>query len=360
MDPRYLAIAIALLVPAAAGCLGGSDADGSTGPAGADDGGDDVTSQGPTEADDGNGTGPPDWSIGDWFEYERSGSWTEEGTSKLVVTEAGDAGYVTGLSDRAQERIDIYWGNDPLLGSLEGDLEGDLASEPDPPAVLAWPLSDGKTWTSDGYGAGADWTWSFQATRVDAVDVPSGSETGYRIVGEATTDYTVRATYVPAVGTLTSYEVVHPDGSTVYAYELVASGEGYEGPAWTASRQVHVVDTVYTTEDLVPPVVEVPVASEATDLVASIGHWSPTVSSASLLDPDGSLVYSSVTTPQEPYVFNRRTYEDPTEGTWRWKLQTVGTSTDPAACGPDPPQALLCGGVFLRTATLQMEEVEVG
>lgn len=365
MDPRSLALtlAIALLVPAAAGCLGGSDADGSTGPADAGDGGDDVTSQGPQEADDGNGTGPPDWQVGDWFEYERSGPWTVEGTSRLVVTEATDDGYVTGLTDRDQERIDIYWSNDPLLGSLDRDLNADLASEPDPPAVLDWPLTDGRTWTTEGYGIGPGWTWSFNATRVDAVETPAGPRAGYRIVGESPMNMTVEGAYVPSIGSLTSYRVTW-EGSFVFGYELTGFGEAHGDGVWTASRTVHVPGATYTSEDLVPPVVEFSVAAEATDLVVSVVQSSATVSATSLLDPDGGTRYQAVSVSQDPTTTTGTSgsaaFQDPAEGTWRWVLATVASGTDPASCGPDPPRSALCGGIFLRTATLQMEEIVVG
>lgn len=354
-----LAFLILVSLPLA-GCLGSPDGPSDGGPAAAND-------TDPADAPGGTGATPsdlepstrvaaPTWQAGDWFEYDRSGPWTVEGTSRLVVVEATGEGYVTGLTDEAQQARDIFWSNDPLLGPLSPDLAPRLDDTPArAPQVVTWPLSDGALWEATGY----EETWSFQATFDDAVETPVGTHPGYRIAGSAANS-SIAATYVPALATLTSF-VVRWDGDDVsYAYELVDRGTGHEGPVWTASRTVLVQNRAWRTPDLVPPVVEIDVPGDQTDLYAYLFHGGAAGSAASLHDPGGTQRYASASPAAQGGVEDVIRLEDPASGTWRWVFATVGSATDPASCGPDAPLFLLCGVVYLRMASLVMEEVQVG
>lgn len=342
-------------LPALAGCLGSPDTPSSADPTEAADPAAEAGNATTSELAPSDPVPAPTWQAGDWFAYERSGPWTSEGTSRLVVVEATGDGYVTGLTDEDQEAIDVFWSNDPLLGPLSTDLTSELDDTPArPPTVLAWPLTDGASWTATGY----EEEWSFEATFDDAIQTGVGTHPGYRIAGSAGNS-SIAATYVPAVGTLASFEVRWEGEETSYAYELVDHGTGHQGSAWTAEREMLVQNQRWTTADLVPAVVDVDVAEGRTDLYAYLFHGSPAGSAASLHDPSGTQRYASTNPPAQGGVGDVIRIVDPAAGTWRWVLETVGSRTDPASCGPDAPRSLLCGTVYLRRASLAMEEVPV-
>lgn len=128
---------------------------------------------------------------------------------------------------------------------------------------------------------------------------------------------------------------------------------------WTANRSVPISNAGYTTEDLVPPTRTVDVGEDATDLVAFVVHASTVASASQLLDPSNQERHRASAGPGDS-ASAFLAFEDPAAGTWQWNLAVVGSSTAPADCGDAPPNSLLCGGVFLRVATMTLTEQSLG
>lgn len=348
-------LVLLLAVPLLAGCLGTSssptDAEApATGPSS------ETPAEGP--GTDSNMDGPPAveapaWEVGQLFEYDRSGSWTEgtDGTDRLVVHEATDAGYVTGRTGQAAFAVDLFWSNDPLLGTLGPELDSAIDG-PDidgPPTVLDWPLEDGKTWTTVGYQS----EWTFTATRRDVVETPLGTWPGFVIVGRTPGGSTVEATYVPELGTLSAYRVlVSGSDEPVYRYDLVDAGTDHGDTAWTGTRELLFHDSRLTAEDLVPPTLTFEVADDATDIYTIVGLANPgqAASAAVLHGPSGAEEHRQSAGPGES-AWALVTRSDPTAGTWRWTLATAGTDE----CGAQGTDAG-CGRIFLRAVALTLRE----
>lgn len=344
-----LAVAAALL---AAGCLGDeADPAEPTATPEADAAGTGASSAPANASADLARVDAPEWEPGQWFAYERTGPWTEGtgGQARLVVLEADGDGYRTGMDDRDALAVDLFWFNHPLLGPLDADLASKLPAEGNPPPrILDWPLQDGKTWTTQGY----EDEWTVEARRVDEVDTGQGTYPGYAITANGTVGEAIEATYVPALETLASFEVHWTgEGDPEYALELADAGTSHEGPAWTG-EPLAILHGAWTAEGLVPPQRTVEVPEAATDLYAVPTLWSPAGASAvALQDPDGGERYRATATPGSP-VSELVTVEDPAAGAWTWDLATTGTQ----ACG-DAPAGAGCGGVFVRTVGMAIEEL---
>lgn len=351
MRPILAVLVVALAVTA--GCLGGDGDEAGTSA--------DADPPNPAETRGEAGLEPPDapeanvssaeapaWEEGQWFAYDRSGPWTEgtEGRTRLVVADASGPGYVTGYADRDAFAVDLFWFNNPLLGDLDAGLEPQLPAEGNPPPrILDWPLEDGKTWETSGW----EDDWIVSAQLVDAVDTAVGTFPGYEILANGTRADRIEATYVPEVGALTSFRVHwSSEGGPSYALDLADAGTGHDAPVWVGTPEVH-MHTTWTASDLVPPERSFDVTEEATDLYASVQVRDG--SGVRLKDPDGATRYREAAGPGMA-AWDLVTVEDPPAGSWTWQAATSGNQ----ACADSDAARPACGGVFLRTAALSLEE----
>jgi hypothetical protein len=232
-----LVLALLVLTMGLAGCAGDApDQDASD-----DDG---------TDGDEPPEATTPRWSLGDeWsFTIEQPGFPTAD-TSMIVYNQTADR-YRLGVTDQQQAFVHALFDVNPFLGRLQKGNIG-VFEDGEPRAMFDFPLTDGKTWTTEIFIGQHGGQLEAEATYNEAIDTEIGEVSGYEIEATNADGFTVRYDFVPEVKWLTHLEVTKPDDTqvvemTLTDFEANATGTGY----FVRGRDL--TDTTFEPEECTP------------------------------------------------------------------------------------------------------------
>lgn len=241
----------------------------------------------------------PAVASGTAWTYAAQGAWAL--TQELqVIAVSTDEGYTFGAAAKEQLVNTAIWPMDPWYGPLDAGLNPVGGA-----AMFAWPLHDGQMFDRQGMA---------MSVIADLIETPDGAYPGYRFEG-STDQVTLRYTYVPEIGYLTSYWYGTSEGSEPWiALELSAIGSA-ETAIWFDGGEPFGLGSEDNPLGVGPNVTalsyEVPTGYD--DLVlAGLGTKGAGASARPLVGPDGP-----------PYA-----YED-AAGFWDWQVAMI-----PATAGP--------------------------
>lgn len=213
-----LAVLVALLSVAVAGCLGGAG----PGPAGPTLNGTENPDRDVDGAAAPNGTSTPDLADGTSFTYRGEGLYNLDGTFTVVVRERDD-GYLfagAGPGDLVEEVMwDRVW-----FGRQDEDLDP-VADEGSPARLFDFPLTHNKTWR---WADRED--WPVVARRAEVPVPGGGTEDGFEMTMATGADHEWMWTYAPSVGYVT--RLTSADADVTY-YDLALTDVGtVEDATW--------------------------------------------------------------------------------------------------------------------------------
>lgn len=130
----------------------------------------------------------PEWSVGD--------AWTmgtPDGSVTMVVTQADASGYTLSTDSETVASFDAMFDISYLGRIRASDLAGDQGGAP--VQFFAFPLEDGKKWSTTWDGLAID----LAATFNPAIPTPLGAQPGFMIEGKNGEEPYVHYSYVPAL-----------------------------------------------------------------------------------------------------------------------------------------------------------------
>lgn len=310
-------LAILLLAPALAGCIGGqepgvqpasTDASAGSLPAGA---------PGPS-APDRTLTEPPQLRLGEWWQVRiHSQLDGSTHTARLVVTGAANGSYRIGMpaEDFVHEVLILHL---PGIGEVDRSTFGyevhDTVFEP-----LRFPLQPGATWQT---------AWYTGALEAEVVDASQG-QARVELVGNNTR---INVTYEPGLGLPRSVEV-----AGYGSYEVLDHGYGYEGKVLAPTGRDLVIlngrigPVLDTTLMPAPPVESVQVDEGYDRLTGAlvlgnlVVDGAPGVYRAEATAPDGSTYTAAYRAgPQGPGVSITTFLQEDPSGTWELEFEAAG------------------------------------
>lgn len=167
------------------------------------------------------------WVIGDHWTYSIDATGQEPRVTRLVYYDIQDNGahYMVGTPTREEALEHAVFSTNPVIGRVHKTLYSphESGSHAD---MFNFPLCAGNTWTDVYYAT--PFTFTVEEARLQ---IPGGSDAGYRIVGTADDGSTVVITYSPAVKWFTSIDLDRADGLQV-DMRLTDFGSGQSGPAY--------------------------------------------------------------------------------------------------------------------------------
>lgn len=236
-----LVVALALLLP---GCSTAPDKAAAAAPLS-----ETSPSAAPANLDAKSSVPAPDWAIGQWWEWETSfGTSVSDFTyCSIVIGKEGKA-YTVATEKTEAAKEEATFGM-PLLGSIAG---GDLAMTgwgDAPWALLSFPLSDGKTWTTTMPNIAWD---SIHSRTADlamsaAFDAAIGKIGGFHITGSTGGATLVQGEYDAAAGWFTGlrfYDTDAGEEGLEIGFRAKSMGLDYTGPYF-----VHTAKPLLVLED---------------------------------------------------------------------------------------------------------------
>ncbi len=167
------------------------------------------------------------WVLGDWWQYRLEATGQEPSTTKLVYYDIQDNGahYMVGTPTREEALEHAVFSTNPVIGRVHKTLYSphESGSHAD---MFNFPLCAGNTWSDRYYATDFDFRVS-QAT----LQIPGGSDAGYRIDGTSDDGSTVTIQYSPKVKWFTRIDLDRADGLRV-DMTLTDYGTGASGPAY--------------------------------------------------------------------------------------------------------------------------------
>lgn len=175
---------------------------------------------------DGGPVSSPAWDVGDAWSVVSTGNGTPR-SSTLVVTQADAAGYVVSTDDESLAAFDALHDVSYVGLIRASDLAG--SQHEAPVQFFAFPLTDGKTWTT---------TWDGREIRltarwVPAMETSAGIHPGFTIEGTDGDKPYVAYDYVPSLRWWS-----HLAFANGYGFRVERVHSGWSGQLVTAQTQV--------------------------------------------------------------------------------------------------------------------------
>lgn len=195
----------------------------------------------------------PAWSVGQWWEWEPEDASGVGASFRSVVLSAGSGAAVVGTDspDRAKQAAAF---DHLLIGEVGADLE--VAAWGDPWSLVAFPLTNGKTWTATLPNIAWDVYLPDETVEVAMRADFDEALQGFRLMGHVDDDMVVEATYLPATGwygELVVYDVDPEQDPLEFRYRAKSTGLNFTGPAYTATAEALLVLADGSGLDAPPP-----------------------------------------------------------------------------------------------------------
>lgn len=213
--PRFLAIALALLL---SGCAGKDRGDGTGPTTGTASASQTVSLDVAMER--------PDWRLGQYWSYRVEIPGRPTATFKMVVAEDLDDRWIVATDDREKALHHALYSTNPVLGRITKQALSPYQSD-QPVNMYEFPLTDRKTWTSAFFGE----EMTFTSTYSDTLEAQPGVYLpGFDVRAQGTGSARVDFNYVEAFGWFSDFQVYDPDGKKDFHLILLDAGASYEGP----------------------------------------------------------------------------------------------------------------------------------
>lgn len=173
----------------------------------------------------------PRWNLGDEWTYEIQQPGFPTTTTSLIVYNQTANLYRLGVTDQKQSFIHALFDVNPFLGRIQKGNIG-VFEDGKPRAMYNFPLTDGKTWTTEIFVSQHGGQLEAEASYNDAIETGIGQLPGYQIEATNADGFTVSYDYVPQLKWLSHLEVTLPNGTRVVEMSLEdfqanSTGTGY-------------------------------------------------------------------------------------------------------------------------------------